>query len=453
MFFLTFDAKAVEQGFVVGLPRAINKSILGTDCAKETSAGEAHLYSCSNNGSTGSNQNKGAFGSVMGLTLSMYDNPPASGIIYAQQQWGKFKSNLSGEVYAQDSTTYFPGLGFNLLEAVQPFWAWARNISYGLFILVFIGIALQILFRQKIDGQNPVTLANSIPGAIVALALVSLSYVLTGLSIDLITVGTNFVKQLFVNNSFEGVTSDTVPAPDDPQTSVWFVFDSAIRQKYTGGAGQAIGGIVGGISSDNGIIQAVTNAVNSISGNDAGSALLSLIFGTSILFAALKLFFELIRRYVQIIFNVVISPFFFLLGAMPGGIEKAILPFMRGMLANSVVFIVIYALFAFMYVFMKVDSGDIGYLPPLVGIENSTTSGGIPFDSIKALLCYSLFLTTPLIPDMIQKALNAPDLTEIIQNLQTRTAQGVSTAKNLGLFVLQSAGNLFNAGVGGGGKR
>ncbi|MBN1915487.1 hypothetical protein JW796_00635 [Candidatus Dojkabacteria bacterium] len=450
-----FPAKTKADGLMDAVFLGGAESIFGCREGEKT-AGEAYVKSCGSGSVQGASDSEsimrdhGALGVTANMIDMLYENPPASGIVYAQQTWDKFRTNVTGEVYAQE--VYSPGVGFSLLQPVQPYWAWARNISYGFFILIFIAIALQILFRSKIDGQNPATLANSIPGVIISLALVTLSYAITGLTIDLVTIGSNFIKGIYETS---GLMEDgsRLPNPDDPRMSVWFVFSTALEGKSAGGE---LSNIAKGISTEGIALESAANLANGILENTAGSSLISLILGVTILFAAMKLFFELVRRYIQIILNVVLAPILFLLGAMPGGLQKAIFPFMRGFLANATVFIAIYAIFGFMVVLLKdqthFTTGNYGYVPPLIGFQRDGDMGGIPFNSIKTLVAFSLFITTTLIPDMIDKALDAPDFTQIVNNLRASTAQGAQQTSALLKGVLGTLGNIQGL-TGGQGQR
>ncbi len=398
------------------------------------SAGEAYLI-CTN-GKDASNPtggNSGAIGVVGSLIDTMDTAKPASGVVYAQQRLNLFTSNATGQVYAETpaSQAYFPGLGFNIIQPFQNMWAWARNISYGLFILIFLLIAFQILFRNKLEGQAPVTLANSIPNAMIALALVSLSYAITGLGIDAITLGTNVIKGVMQTiPTISGSPQEAIPNPDDFKISIWGAFNTATEQQ----AGQDVASGVGTIAdnlSGQAALAWLLNILKSFLGTAIGGSLIELIFALAVLSAAFKLFLSLLRKYLVLLFNIIVSPFVFLLGATPGGLNKVILPYIRGIFATAATFVIIYAMFAFMIVFMRTDTipTQVGYIPPLLGFDNST---GIPLNAIKALSAFGIFVTTPLIPDYVQKWFNAPDLSEILENISQSAIAGGQRALQLG---------------------
>src|SRR5690606_18904813 len=114
-----------------------------------------------------------------------------------------------GRVYAEDlgvaPAPYFPsGTGFQLLQPIQAFWGWSVNIVYGILILIIIGIAFAIIFRNNLGGSQVVTIQSAIPSIALAMILVPLSYAISGLFIDAITIGTNAVHAFLLGPGAPG---------------------------------------------------------------------------------------------------------------------------------------------------------------------------------------------------------------------------------------------------------
>jgi len=118
----------------------------------------------------------GAVGATTNLIASLYATPPASSAYYLADLGQRL--NLTQPAYAQ-------GIGFSGLTPLLPLWKSARNVAYTFFIFVFLIIGFAIMFRAKINPQTVVTIQSAIPKAVVALILVTFSYAIAGLMIDL----------------------------------------------------------------------------------------------------------------------------------------------------------------------------------------------------------------------------------------------------------------------------
>src|SRR3990172_6318850 len=122
-------------------------------------------------------QNWGALATVSNMTIALYKAPPASGVQYLAGEFQKF--NPVQPAYAQE------GIGFGALTPVQKIWTVFRNLSYVLFVIVFVIIGFMIMLRAHISPQAVATIQDSIPRLVVALILVTFSYAIAGLFIDL----------------------------------------------------------------------------------------------------------------------------------------------------------------------------------------------------------------------------------------------------------------------------
>ena len=135
-------------------------------------------------------QKSGALAASSNLVALMYSAPPVSGVEYFAQ---KFRDiNPVQPVYAQSSTT-----GFAALQPVQALWSVFRNISYIGFVIVFVIMGFMIMFRAHISPQAVATVQDSIPRIIIALVLVTFSYAIAGLLIDVMFLVLNiFIRAL-----------------------------------------------------------------------------------------------------------------------------------------------------------------------------------------------------------------------------------------------------------------
>lgn len=122
--------------------------------------------------------NSGAIGTLAFLTNSLMNFRPASGVEYIRTTAG----HIFPQAYAQT------GVGYNTLSPVQVVWGVVRNISYSLMIVVIIAMAFLIMFRVKISPQVVVTVQSALPRIAIALILITFSYAIAGLLVDLMYV-------------------------------------------------------------------------------------------------------------------------------------------------------------------------------------------------------------------------------------------------------------------------
>jgi hypothetical protein len=126
----------------------------------------------------------GLIGYVPQMFSSLY-TPPASSSQYIRHLAGNF--GIIKPVQAQ--TEPIRG-GHRALLPIQDIWISLRNITYLIFVLIFIVIGLGIMLRIKIDPRTVMTIQNQIPRIIIALLLITFSYAIAGLMIDLMWVST-----------------------------------------------------------------------------------------------------------------------------------------------------------------------------------------------------------------------------------------------------------------------
>lgn len=89
-------------------------------------------------------------------------------------------------------------------------WGQSRNIAYLFFVIAMITIGFMIMFRNKIGGQMMVTVGNSIPQLIICLVLVTFSFAIAGIMLDLGRTGMKVVERVFV--TAQKAAGDNSPA-------------------------------------------------------------------------------------------------------------------------------------------------------------------------------------------------------------------------------------------------
>ncbi len=120
----------------------------------------------------------GLLGEMAGMIGMLY-TPPASSVEYVRYLADNFGIQ---KAYAQDK-----GTGFSSLSSMLGLYTITRNL---LMVVIFILIGLGIMLRLKIDPRTVMSIQNQIPRIVVALLLVTFSYAIVGLLVDLMWVST-----------------------------------------------------------------------------------------------------------------------------------------------------------------------------------------------------------------------------------------------------------------------
>ncbi len=162
-------------------------------------------------------ENPGKIGGAIGMTtnvIGMTFTPlmhTGDYVRYLAQNFGIAKS-------AYAATT---GTGFDSLSPIMNLWIAFRNLVYFFFIAIFIILGFGIMLRVHMDPRTVMTISNQLPGIIVAILLVTFSFAISGLLIDLmwtsIYVTSNVItsvtgtdkKPLISQDTAQGVVQST----------------------------------------------------------------------------------------------------------------------------------------------------------------------------------------------------------------------------------------------------
>lgn len=391
-------------------------------------------------------QEDGAIDLILGVTDTFYNEPPASGIVWAQDEVQKLKGLNSITVEAQpdpnDVSLYFPGTGYTVLRPINGLWQWSRNIVYFIFIIVLVIIALFVLFRKNLGGQVTVTIANSLPSIMWAMLFVTLSYPISGFAIDVIYIGAGMVQSIFITgpgapgNEFVHSTSVfededdrkdiNFLQPDDSDISIWGIWGAANANLCTD---ECKGSDLIPDMNQNDLLAAVGNLLQGLvdvttSIQIGDNPLVMLILSLAVLQASLKLFVALGKEYVMLILLPIISPFIFMTAAIPNRTLPALSTFIKMLAKSSLSFVAVYALFLFMIVIGQSHNfdnkafssiADLKIVPPLLGYSQDQILGG---DSIvRTILIFFMFMFAPSVPDLVGELFNIKDMPEAIKRV------------------------------------
>lgn len=331
-------------------------------------------------------KNSGALASSGKMLTAMYSAPPVSGVEYFAQQFRKV--NPIQPAYAQT------GIGFDALQPVQEIWSVFRNLAYVGFVIVFVIMGFMIMFRAHISPQAVATVQDSVPRIVVALILVTFSYAIAGLMIDIMFV---FLNVVITSLQQLGVISDASN----------IVFKQSIFGAITASWKDVVGSVSGALSD---IIQNTIDLgdflkLDWILGN-FGGAIAGIVVGVALLFIMFRVFFMLLMAYATIIILTMAAPFFFLMQALPG--NNSARSWFQQMAANVAVFPVV----AIMLIF----AGILGGIEALGGIGSSAINegsvgqfpllaGDIKGEHIGKLIGIGFLLMTPSAAELVKNAL------------------------------------------------
>lgn len=268
---------------------------------------------------------KGLLGFTGTAIAGIYANPPASSIQYLAYLENKL--GVVRPAYAQEGTT-----GWDMMKNVMPLWSAFRNLAYALFVIIFIFIGFAIMFRLKISPQAVVTIETALPKIIIALLLVTFSYAIVGLLIDLMYVLFALVTFVFLDPNSGVFIQQFGPMVQGIGMFSNFtskLSSSPITQTYI------LNGIFLFLTA---LVALIFALINGPIGIIVG------FFGVIVsIIALLRCFLALLKAWVNIIINLVFAPFIIVMGALPG--SSSIGSWFKNLLANIAVLPIIYTMF------------------------------------------------------------------------------------------------------------
>lgn len=276
----------------------------------------------------------GAMGTVTSLIAFTYTSPPASGVEYLAYLGEKL--DLVPSAHAQ------VGGGFARLLLLLPIWRAFRDISYVFFVIILVLVGFAIMFRVKISPQAVITIQSALPRIILVLILITFSYAVVGLLVDLMMVASNLIIFTFKNiieNSpnLVGSLGQLITLPLELSAPTTNDFTLLFITLMVGLPPIAI------IWLFMIIMIAAASGVTIISGGNplalvllGGVVLIALLIALVFLWALVKVLWTLLKAYVNVVLALIFSPFILLMGVLPG--SQAISGWFKNLLANLAVF-------------------------------------------------------------------------------------------------------------------
>lgn len=291
-------------------------------------------------------------------------NIPISGMEYL----AFMKNNLLGKPAYADN-------GYQGLLPILPIWKQFRNITYSIFSIIFVAIGIMIMLRVKISPQATITIQSAIPKLITSLILVTFSYAIVGLLIDLSYVIEGLGLSLVIKATGINLNVNTLMETPDILGRLFAIVPYGTIELMS----LIIAGIIIGISA---LISGGALAVPAAILSGLGIIVINLAVVVMIFWYTIKFFFGIVKCYVSIILKTIIAPLEIALGAIPN-MKMGFNTWFTDILANIMVFPISFIVLVFIKGVMTAVAGSTFKMwhPTGVGALNIVTgsfaTGGI----------------------------------------------------------------------------
>lgn len=386
----------------------------------------------------------GATGQMIGMLLT----PP----IHSGDYFRYMADNFGFAKKAHAAPACTNGSGFCSIVPLHQIWLVFERIVFFMIILIFVLIGLLIMLRIKIDPRTVMSVENQLPKIIISIVLISMSFAIAGLLIDLMWTSTYVVTNLLAEEQILGKDESTKTIKVINQ-EIYTPPLGVVNEMYknsTVSAYPVVGTLGGGVPQLSWLAAGSTQslleklfapkglaAFSKVPGTDncsvvspscwsfsklgdyvggmiaqivgwtiswaLGAAALIVVF-LALLNALIRLWFALITAYAYILLDIVLAPFWIMLGLIPGS-PVSIEAWFRDMIAHLSVFPTTIAMFLlgkiFMTQFAAADTTTELFVPPMIGNPNDTASIG-------AIVGIAIILMTPVVVTMMRDLLKAP---------------------------------------------
>ncbi len=329
---------------------------------------------------TGEKATSGATGMFAGLVGNMYQNRPTSSGQYFADLGGRL--GIVKPVYAQ-------GEGWNFLSPILDLWKAVRDIAYLFFVVAFVALGFTIMLRKKVDSQTVVSIQFALPKIIVSLILVTFSYAICGLMVDLVFLGNQLMNSAFIV-AFTKLGGGGYS---------WI--DKFFPITYSGvvmGGTNVIDIIVQGI-------RIILQLVGVINGDFVG--IFNLVIAFTVLSSVIKIFFVLMSKYVTIIISTVFSPLIFLWSTFPGQ-EEHKSKFIKSFLSAVITFPAMLLILNLAAAIMIGGQAGLIKLSDLAPFTTDWVKGGAPaqvMTTLASFVALGILMTASKIGEIIDDAL------------------------------------------------
>jgi hypothetical protein len=222
-------------------------------------------------------------------------------------------------------------------------------------------IGIMIMLRVKISQQAVLTIQSAIPKLITSLILVTFSYAIVGLLIDLSYVVESLGVSLIISASGKaGTVADIIKNPD-VMGRITGLFPM-LTLLYLSLVVAGIVAVISAITGTMGILGAVALAA------------IWLVIGIMILWYTIKFFLGLVKCYVSIILKTVVAPLEIAMGAIPN-MKMGFGSWFVDIIANILVFPISIIFLVLLDALITATSGKVLWSPPGIDVLNNLTAG------------------------------------------------------------------------------
>ncbi|KKU02685.1 MAG: hypothetical protein UX99_C0017G0019 [Candidatus Amesbacteria bacterium GW2011_GWB1_47_26] len=336
----------------------------------------------------------GVAGILVGTISDLYASPPASGIQSINNALAYF--DITTTAHAQ-------GYGYGALNGFKKIWSASRNMTYLIMTVLLVVAGFMVMFRVKINPQTAVTLQLMIPKIIITLLLVTFSYAIAGLVIDMVYVLISFVIVLL------GIVGSP-PVLTDVGKSIAFLTSSDYGKIFWYFMAPwlvifAAGGLTILIAAALAppLAPFVLPALGAV-------GILNLIVGAFFFILLFKVWWMLLKTYLTLMLLIVVGPWQIMLGLLPG--QSGFGSWLRNIIAQASTFVVVPLMFLFTMLIW-----NIPVINPLGGVNTGTglfmTLPNFPFQDGNGIIFnfavgYAILALTPKIAEIIRDALKVP---------------------------------------------
>ncbi len=404
---------------------------------------------CTNNpADADKNYGKSVFGFITKLIVIPYQNPPASGVMWAYE--GLQNAGFVPKTMAAE------GIGFAAIKPFSNLWKIFRDLSYMVLVIILISIGFMIMFRAKINPQTVISVENALPKIVIALILITFSFAIAGFLIDLMYIIIGITVSILSKNPSGGTYFDSTTYKNEYMMANSWDLWRDIRVRF---GSQSIGAALGSAFTQiiplpvyltlraaggtifvflmRWVILHFSNNFADLFGFSGlqlaafspGELLkaffsltffpifimilffigfiyvipwiVSLLIGFSVLFLFFRIFFILFASYLKLIINIIIGPLLLLFEAVPG--KNAFKYWIMNLIGNLIPFPIIIFVFllAYIIVFNTNPSDMTARFPYLYGIDSN---------SFRLMIGLGLVFLIPDFIKTIKEALGIKDL-------------------------------------------
>lgn len=372
--------------------------------------GACLLIGCSKDQTSVFYYGKSPLAMIGGVVNGMYTQPPAS-FAYWLDDTGQSLGFFPKQAHAQ-------GIGFSGFSKLLPLWKVFRNIAYFMLAIVMVAVGFMVMFRRKIDPKTVVTVQNALPRIVLTLLLITFSYAIVGLLIDVMYILMYLAVAMFKTSGLLPTPEKSVFWPSLTTPESFYVQGGLLPNisqvtstlniykllgiNTTEFLGNLVGGTLGSLIALTSLIPgnpvgpaaAITGGVIAL-----GLPILQLLLAIALIFLFIRLLIFFVSAYIQIVIAMLFGPIQIMFEAIPG--TNSFASWLQNLIANMSVFPIGVIFFMLSAVFAKFsgESGSV-WAPGLAPLFQNTTA-------ISSLISLGIVFAIPTVGTQIKEALKA----------------------------------------------